>query len=342
MRDKDLDGEILRLFAEGRPDQAVALILRDYGPGIRVYLQLRCHDQNDTDDVFSNFLLRLLESPPTETLRKLPEGRLKPWLYSRALKEWRAYRKRPKRPAIDIQLLEDALPAPSSNWRRNDTHVNVAELVADLDDDDRMLVMLRIEGFLWDEIASILLHESGDYEDGLAHRRAIAHLKSRYSRLLPGLKKKALGSGFVSRSRVSTTNLSAHPGAGTGSTNHVYLNTWVAGYFGSTVRIPVGVGARLCVSLMEVYTTEPSAFTQIEVELAHVLILCPGALVAPLRQRLPLPPDPTHVLQFHLQLQRSGPICLETVLLVRNELIHRTHFMIHAMPTASNPSIGTP
>jgi hypothetical protein len=138
------------------------------------------------------------------------------------------------------------------------------------------------------------------------------------------------------------------PGAMPASPPDLCLNAWFPDEPSDVPRLIVGVAARLHVNLgppragaagSEVL---PNKVVQelSEVPFVDVLLLCAGADIKPLRQRLPMPPDPKRVLQFTLIARRPGELDIQIVLLVHNEPIHRMSFPVTAV-TRSDTAAAT-
>ncbi|UQA57092.1 serine/threonine-protein kinase [Polyangium aurulentum] len=130
------------------------------------------------------------------------------------------------------------------------------------------------------------------------------------------------------------------------------LSAWFPDQSGDQARITVGVPARLCVNLgpreerggvrISVALTPEGAAALDLADHAHVLVLCPGARVSPLRQRIRLPPNPARVLSFMVTALRADDLEIEIVLLVQNEPIHRASFWVRAEPADMLRSEVTP
>lgn len=67
-----------------------------------------------------------------------------------------------------------------------------------------------------------------------------------------------------------------------------------------------------------------------KIDHVDVIVLCAGADVVPLRNRLYLPPKKSNTAKFYITPLRQGNLSLSVVLLLRNDPIHRTTFNIQA------------
>lgn len=114
----------------------------------------------------------------------------------------------------------------------------------------------------------------------------------------------------------------------------VCLNAWFPDHPSNFGRLLVDHPARLCINLGPPHIPdgagvmaplEPTAIAKLaKRQHVDVLVLAAGARVTPLRQKMPLPPDPGNVLCFNITPNRPGILNIEVALLVRNEPIHRT------------------
>jgi Domain of unknown function (DUF2382) len=121
----------------------------------------------------------------------------------------------------------------------------------------------------------------------------------------------------------------------------LYLNIWFPDRPQEKVCLTVGREERLLVNLGpsrgidHLGTSNPLSREAVSSVYAtdhiDVLVLCPGANVLPLRNRLSVPPRPNDVAAFKITPMRPGPFDLMVVLLVRNEPIHRTTFSFEAI-----------
>jgi hypothetical protein len=129
----------------------------------------------------------------------------------------------------------------------------------------------------------------------------------------------------------------------------LHLNAWFPDQPGDAVALTVDVPANLCVQLgppRGAGASEPLPGAVVhglhEVQAIDVLVLCPGADLAPISQRLRMPPDPARVLNFTITARRAGRLELEIVLLVHNEPIHRMPFPVDALAAEGARAAGPP
>jgi len=129
----------------------------------------------------------------------------------------------------------------------------------------------------------------------------------------------------------------------------LHLNAWFPDQPGDDIVLTLDVPASLCVQLGPQRGAGASealsgavVHALYEVEAIDVLVLCPGADIAPISRRLRMPPDPARVLAFTITPRRAGRLALEVVLLVHNEPIHRMPFPVEARAAEGAQVAGSP
>lgn len=119
-----------------------------------------------------------------------------------------------------------------------------------------------------------------------------------------------------------------------------YLNIWFPDHPEDRAWIIIGEPARLFVNIgppREQRAMSRSAGISADAEslvystdYVDVIVVCPGADVVPLRNRLPVPPDPERIAGFEITPRKAGILELKVELVVKNETIHVTPYLIEA------------
>ena len=153
---KELDEQIRRLLAVGDVSQATTLAIRELGPEVLGFLSGVLGDDDDADEVFSRFCVRLWRS------LKGFEGRcaLRSWMYVLARQGIGRFRRGERRHAngrVPISELEEVLEAVRTRTRSTlvaERRNALAQLRNELPIDDRTLLILRVDRTLqWEDIA---------------------------------------------------------------------------------------------------------------------------------------------------------------------------------------------
>lgn len=127
----------------------------------------RTGDRERAEDLAQEVFLRALEAPPLNP---------KPWLFAVALNLARDEGRRDVRQGRKLELLkgetqDDAAPAPDAELEESEQRTAVRQALAQLTEQDRSALLLRAEGFSYDEIASSLGLAKGAIGTTLARAR---------------------------------------------------------------------------------------------------------------------------------------------------------------------------
>jgi RNA polymerase sigma-70 factor (ECF subfamily) len=180
------------LWASGDHAQAATRAVNLYGAEVMSFLATSLRDGTELDDAFSRFLLALWEGLP----RFRWDCSMRTWCYALARHAVaRTVRERGRARAtvaLSPELEELAARARSAtpSYLRTDVRRRVAALRADLDPDDRQLLVLRVNRRLaWEEVARVLLDDEEPTGESIA--RKAAALRKRYERLKASLRERA-------------------------------------------------------------------------------------------------------------------------------------------------------
>jgi RNA polymerase sigma-70 factor (ECF subfamily) len=183
-----LEVELGALLREGRRDEAATRALAAYGGEVGGFLANVLGSESDALEVMSQV---------TEDFwRGLPEFQaqcsVRTWLYVLAKNAAARFRRSPwnRRRTGDAHLdnLVDEVRAQSQPWLRTSVKDRFRALRESLDDDDRALLVLRVDRDLpWKEIALVTL---GVSPDGAALERESERLRKRFQLLKDELRRR--------------------------------------------------------------------------------------------------------------------------------------------------------
>ncbi len=179
-----LDERVRQLVESGRQADAATMALRALGPQVLGYLSGVMGSEADADDVFASASERVWRS-----LAKF-EWRcsLRTWVYMVAHREISRFRQRAKR-HLDGRVRISELRSQSvlaevrssvSAALRSEREQKLAKLRAELSEEERALLVLRVDRELpWDEIALIVADGAEAWSDEERKREA-ARLRKRF------------------------------------------------------------------------------------------------------------------------------------------------------------------
>jgi RNA polymerase sigma-70 factor, ECF subfamily len=147
-----MSGDVGRLF-EAYHDSLVQMLWRRTG------------DRDRAEDIAQETFARAVATPPRNP---------RPWLFAVALNLVREDARKGLRQGRRLQLLKNDLepaPAPDEALERNDQAARVRAALAQLNERDREALLLKAEGFNYDEIAETLGLAKGAIGTTLARAR---------------------------------------------------------------------------------------------------------------------------------------------------------------------------
>lgn len=190
---------VVALRDQGKVDEAFALALEQFGDELGGFLAARLLDADRAADAFALFA--------EDVWRGLPgfrgEASLRTWLYviarraaARVVRERaRAARDLPLSQASVVERMAGELRSATTRWRRTDVQHRLAALRARLSEEERELLVLRVDrGMSWEEIAGALEQEGGDQAE---RKRRRAALRKRFERLKERIKELATAEGLM-------------------------------------------------------------------------------------------------------------------------------------------------
>ena len=127
-----------------------ALFEQYYEPLVRM-LYRRTGDRDRAEDLAQETFARAVEAPPYNP---------RPWLFAVALNLVREEGRRSVRRGRHLELIRGespaGTPAPDEEYVRQEDRARVQRALAELSDRDRDALLLKAEGFNYDEIAATL------------------------------------------------------------------------------------------------------------------------------------------------------------------------------------------
>ena len=190
---------VLALRDQGKHDDAFVLALERFGDEIGGFLAARLYDADRAADAFALFA--------EDVWRGLPgfrgEASLRTWLYviarraaARVVRERaRAARDVPLSQAGAVERMVAELRSATTRWRRTDVKDRLHLLRARLSEEERELLVLRVDRSLsWEEIAGVLEEDGGDEP---ARKRRRSALRKRFERLKERIRELAAAEGLL-------------------------------------------------------------------------------------------------------------------------------------------------
>jgi RNA polymerase sigma-70 factor (ECF subfamily) len=200
-RTERVEREVRALFDRGDHAGAATAALRGYGPELLGFLRAMQRDEAEADESFAEL---------AETVwRRIPEfewqSTVRTWAYAIARNVVRTRVRNARRRArkavtartAEIESLVQRVRTETSVYLRTETRTRLQALRDALPEEDRMLLVLRVDRRLeWSEIARVMTEE---YVDAAALSREAARLRKRFQlvkdRLREQAKREGLGDG---------------------------------------------------------------------------------------------------------------------------------------------------
>lgn len=144
----------------------LAQLFEEYYPALVRMLYRRTGDRDRAEDLAQETFARAVEAPPHNP---------RPWLFAVALNLVREDGRRSVRQGRRLQLLRNELdrpqPGPDADFERREQQDQVRAALARLSDRDREALLLKAEGFSYEEIADALGLAKGAVGTTLARAR---------------------------------------------------------------------------------------------------------------------------------------------------------------------------
>jgi RNA polymerase sigma-70 factor (ECF subfamily) len=196
-----LEAEVRAHCDSGDHAAASTAALRGYGPEIFGFLVAVHRSDVDASDVFSGFAEALWRGLPGFTW----SSTLRTWAYGIARNVSRTYRRdaarRDRRAARTgesaLDDVADAVRTQTIAYLRTETKTRLQALRDALPEEDRMLLVLRVDrGLAWNDLARVLSEEDGPLDDAGVAREA-ARLRKRFQLVKDRLREMAKKEGLL-------------------------------------------------------------------------------------------------------------------------------------------------
>jgi RNA polymerase sigma-70 factor (ECF subfamily) len=195
----DVEAEISRLRGAAHWKACATLVIESYGPEVLSFLEIMLRDHADAADAFSQACEDLWKSLPRFEAR----AAMKTWFYTLARHAASRLRRssRPGRHArlSEITELAQRVRSRTQPHQMTELKAGFAAIRAELEDADRMLLVLRVDRAMsWKDVARVLAEIDDDDSDEAVSRRA-ARLRKRWQSVKESIRERAIAAGLVSR-----------------------------------------------------------------------------------------------------------------------------------------------
>ncbi|HEY3819399.1 MAG TPA: sigma-70 family RNA polymerase sigma factor [Polyangiaceae bacterium] len=198
-----LEADARALCQAGDHAGAATLAVKGYGPEIFGFLLAVLHDDVEAGEVFAELAEALWHGLPTFAW----ESSLRTWSYAIARNILRtrrrdAARQQRHRPRAGESALEDVaqeVRTQTLTYLRTETKTRLQALRDALPEEDRMLLVLRVDRQLaWNELARVLAEADGDAPlDDAALAKEAARLRKRFQLVKDRLREQAKKEGLI-------------------------------------------------------------------------------------------------------------------------------------------------
>lgn len=173
---------------------AATLALEGYGPEILGWLVATTRSHEVAEEVFSMLSEDLWKGLPSFRW----DASMRTWLYVLARHAHARYRRsgfeKRRRPLSELSDVEAAVRSKTRPWLRTDVKDRFRALRDELSEDDRSLLVLRVDRRMaWADVTRVIGEEGED-------KKAIARVRKRFSLLKERLHRRAQEEGLLDRS----------------------------------------------------------------------------------------------------------------------------------------------
>jgi RNA polymerase sigma-70 factor, ECF subfamily len=192
----EVEAAVRARCAAGDLDEATTQALRAYGREVFAFLCALAKNEADASDAFSVFAEELWRSMGGFAW----ECSLRTWAYTLARRAMFRSRKRKQNDPLvlgaplQVSELADVVRTETLTYLRTETKTRVRALRDSLSEEDRVLLVLRVDrGLAWDDLARVL--HDGDLDDE-GQKREVARLRKRFQLVKERLKALAKEQGL--------------------------------------------------------------------------------------------------------------------------------------------------
>jgi RNA polymerase sigma-70 factor (ECF subfamily) len=196
-RPMNVEAEIARLRKCGDLRAAATLVIESYGEEVATFLDVMLRDHADSKEVFGQACEDLWKGLPRF------EGRcaIKTWFYTLARHAASRLRRSSPRwrhaPLSDISEVAERVRSRTRPHLKTEVKRGVAAIRDALDEDDRLLLVLRVDRDMsWTDVARVMAGEDdGDSDEEIT--RVAARLRKRFQKVKEFIRKRAIAEGLV-------------------------------------------------------------------------------------------------------------------------------------------------
>jgi RNA polymerase sigma-70 factor (ECF subfamily) len=193
-----LETHVAAALAAGDIDRAATLTIRELGPEVLGFLRVAAGDAGVANEAFSQFSINVWRGLPG-----LGEAAaLRSWCYVIARRSLSQVRRK-ERHAVrmstaGLAAVVEEVRTATPTFLQTAVRAEVAALRAELDEDDRMLLTLRVDrGLPWRELAQVFAEDGETIASPAALDRQAAALRKRYERIKRRIRALAEARGIV-------------------------------------------------------------------------------------------------------------------------------------------------
>ncbi len=194
----DVETEMARLRRAGRLKDVASLAIESYGSEVLSFLQTMLRDHEDSNDAFAQACEDLWKGLPRF------EGRasIKTWFYTLARHAASRLRRSSRRrrlaaPLSEIPELAEQVRSHTRPHLKTEVKRGFAAIRDSLDDDDRMLLVLRVDRAMsWSDVARVMAGED-EFDSSATIARAAARLRKRFQTVKETIRERAAAIGLI-------------------------------------------------------------------------------------------------------------------------------------------------
>lgn len=193
----DVEAKLARLRTNGQLKETASLAIESYGPEVLNFLEAMLRDHADSGDAFAQACEDLWRGLPRF------EGRasLKTWFYTLARHAASRLRRsshlRRQAALSEITDLAERIRSRTRPHLKTEVKTGLEAIRAALDEEDRMLLVLRIDrGMSWNDVARVMAADDDGDSDGQIARVA-ARLRKRFQTVKQTIRERALATGLI-------------------------------------------------------------------------------------------------------------------------------------------------
>lgn len=198
-----LEREVRSRLEQGDIDAAATSAIRGYGREIFSFLMALHRDEEDASEVFSMFTEGLWRALPSFEW----QSSLRTWAYEVARRSSLRHRRDARRRAARMAPLPDGaglsqiaeqVRTETLAFLRTEPRHRITELRESLAEEDRALLLLRVDRKLaWNDLALVMSEESGARLEGDALKKEAARLRKRFQLIKEKLEELARKEGLL-------------------------------------------------------------------------------------------------------------------------------------------------